>query len=83
MDKIKLYNITWGTYTSNDIRECLVTNNVWKRKIRMLGFKERITKIASKIFDPRKRERWKKIEDIVKIITKVKADGIIKNKVGL
>ena len=49
----------------------------------MLGFKERITKIASKIFDPRKRERWKKIEDIVKIITKVKADSIIKNKVGL
>lgn len=49
----------------------------------MLGFKERITKIVSKIFDPRKRERWKKIEDTVKIITKVKADGIIKNKVGL
>ena len=52
-------------------------------KIRMLGFQERITKIVSKIFDPRKRERWKKIEDTVKIITKVKADGIIKNKVGL
>ena len=52
-------------------------------KIRMLGFKERITKIVSKIFGPRKRERWKKIEDTVKIITKVKADGIIKNKVGL
>ena len=49
----------------------------------MLGFKERITKIVSKIFDPRKRERWKKIEDTVKIITKVKADDIIKNKVGL
>ena len=49
----------------------------------MLGFKERITKIVSKIFGPRKRERWKKIEDTVKIITKVKADGIIKNKVGL
>ena len=50
-------------------------------KIRMLGFKERITKIVSKKhnFDPRKKERQKSFEDAVIRITKIKADGNIKN----
>lgn len=43
MDKTKVYNITMFE----------------RGKIRMLGFKERITKIVSKKhnFDPRKKER--------------------------
>ena len=46
----------------------------------MLGFSERITKIVSKkyTFDPRKRGRWKKSEDTVKRITKIKADSKMK-----
>ena len=67
MDKTKLYNITSGTYTSNDISECLLT--IFERgKIRMVEFKERISKNAYNkyIFNPIKREKWKSFEDTVK-----------------
>ena len=79
MDKTKLYNIT-GTYTSNDISECLLP--IFERgKIRMVEFKERISKNASNkyIFDPIKREKWKSFEDTVKKTTKIKIDGKIKD----
>ena len=80
MDKTKLYNITSGTYTSNDISECLLT--IFERgKIRMVEFKEKISKNASNkyIFDPIKREKWKSFEDTVKRTTKIKIDGKIKD----
>ena len=80
MAKTKLYNITSGTYTSNDISECLLT--IFERgKIRMVEFKERISKDASNkyIFDPIKREKWKRFEDPVKRTTKIKIDGKIKD----
>ena len=60
MDKTKLYNITLGTYTSNDKSECLLT--IFERgKIRMVEFKEKISKNASNnyIFDPIKRKNVK------------------------
>ena len=80
IDKTKLYNITSGTYTSNDVSECLLT--IFERgKIRMMEFKERISKNASNkyIFDPIKREKWKSFEDTVKRTTKIKIDGKIKD----
>ena len=80
MGKTKLYNITSGTYTSNDISECLLT--IFERgKIRMVEFKERISKNASNkhIFDPIKRKKWKSFEDTVKRTTKIKIDGKIKD----
>ena len=67
MDKAKLYNITSGTYTSNDISECVLT--IFQTgKIRMVKFKERISKNASSkyIFDPIKRGKWMSFEDTVK-----------------
>ena len=67
MDKTKLYNITSGTYTSNDISECVLT--IFQTgKIRMVKFKERISKNASSkyIFDPIKRGKWMSFEDTVK-----------------
>ena len=60
MDQTKLYNITSGTYTSNDMSECLLT--IFEReKIRMVEFKERISKNASNkyIFDPIKKKNGK------------------------
>ena len=80
MDKTKLYNITSGTYTSNDISECLLT--IFERgKIRMVEFKERISENASNkhIFDLIKREKWKNFEDTVKRTTKIKIDGKTKD----
>ena len=82
MDKTKLYNITSGTYTSNDISECLLT--IFERgKIRMVEFKERISKNASNkyIFNPIKREKWKSFKDIVKRTTKINIDAKIKDVV--
>ena len=82
MDKRKLYNITSGTYTSNDMSECLLT--IFKRgKIRMVEFKERIGKNASNkyIFNPIKREKWKSFKDIVKRTTKINIDAKIKDVV--
>ena len=78
MDETKLYIITSGTYTSNDINECLLA--IFERgRVRMVEFKERITKTGSNkhIFDPIKREKWKSFEDTVKGITKIKIDGKI------
>ena len=80
MDKTKLYNITSGTYTSNDISECVLT--IFQTgKIRMVKFKERISKNASNkyIFDPTKREKWKSFQDTAKRTTKIKIDGKIKD----
>ena len=80
MDKTKLYNITSGTYTSNDISECLLT--IFERgKIRMVEFNESISKNASNnyIFDRIKREKWKTFEDTVKRTAKTKIDGKIKD----
>ena len=55
MDKIKLYNITWGTYTSYDISECLLT--IFERgKIRMVEFKERVEMHPISIFSDKKRK---------------------------
>ena len=47
----------------------------------MVEFKERISKNASNkyIFDPIKREKWKRLEDTVKRTTKIKIDGKIKD----
>ena len=70
MDQTKLYNITSRTYTSDDISEFLLT--IFEReKMRMVEFKERISKnVSSKyIFDPIKREKWKSFEDAVKRTT--------------
>ena len=70
MDQTKLYNITSRTYTSDDISEFLLT--IFEReKMRMVEFKERISKNASSkyIFDPIKREKWKSFEDAVKRTT--------------
>ena len=60
MDKTKLYNITSGTYTSNCKSECLLTI-LEREKIRMVEFKERISKNASNkyIFDPIKKKNGK------------------------
>ena len=80
MGKTKLCNITPGTYTSNDISECLLT--IFERgKILMVEFKERISKNASNkyIFDLIKREKWKNLEDTVKRTTMIKIDGKIKD----
>ena len=80
MDKTKLYNITSGTYTSNCKSECLLTI-LEREKIRMVEFKERISKNASNkyIFDPIKWEKWKSFEDTLKRTTKIKIDGKIKD----
>ena len=80
MNKTKLCNITSGTYTSNDISECLLTI-FEKGKIRMVEFKERISKNVSNkyIFDPIKREKWKSFQDTVKRTTKIKIDGKVKD----
>ena len=43
MEKTKLYNLSSGTYTSNDIKKCLLTISDRKKLIRV-QFKERITK---------------------------------------
>ena len=65
------------------------TNNIWKRKIRMVEFKERITQNASNksIFDPIKKEKWKSFEDTVKRITKIKTadkiQDIVEQKISL
>ena len=75
MDETKLYIITSGTYTSNDINECLLA--IFERgKVRMVEFEEKIFKTGSNkyIFDPIKREKWKSFEDTVKGITKIKID---------
>ena len=80
MNKKKLYNITSWTYASNDISECLLP--IFERgKIRMVEFKERISKNASSkyIFDPIKREKSKSFDDTVKKTTKIKIDGKIKD----
>ena len=80
MDQTKLYNITSGACTSDDISEFLLT--IFEReKIRMVEFKERISKIASNkyIFDPIKKEKWKGFEDAVKRTTEIKIDGKIKD----
>ena len=80
MDKTKLYNITSGTYTPNGINECLLT--IFERgKIRMVEFKERISKNPSNkyVFDPIKREKWKSFKDTEKRTTKIKIDGKIKD----
>ena len=80
MDKTKFCNIISATYTSNDISECLLI--IFERgKIRMVEFKERISKNASNkyIFDPIKREKWKSFKDTVKRTTKIKIDGKIKD----
>ena len=80
VDKIKPYGITSGTYTSNNISECLLSI-FEKGKIRMAEFKERIGKNASNkyIFDPIKREKWKSFQDTVKRTTKIKIDGKVKD----
>ena len=80
MNKTKLCNITSGTYISNDISECLLTI-FEKGKIRMVEFKERISKNTSNkyIFDPIKREKWKSFQDTVKRTTKIKIDGKVKD----
>ena len=80
MNKTKLYKITSVTYTSNDVSECLLTI-FEKGKIRMVEFKERISKNASNkyIFDPIKREKWKSFQDTVKRTTKIKIDGKVKD----
>ena len=80
MDKTKLYNITSGTYTSNDISECLLIISE-RAKIRMVEFKERISKNTSNkyIFDSITREKWESFEDAVKRTTKIKLDSKIKD----
>ena len=80
MNKTKLYKITSVTYTSNDISECLLTI-FEKGKIRMVEFKERISKNASNkhIFDPIKRKKWKNFQDTVERTTKIKIDGKVKD----
>ena len=80
MSKTKLYNITSGTYTSNEISKCLLTISE-RGKIRMVEFKEIISKNASNkhIFDPIKRKKWKSFEDTVKRTTKIKIDNKIKD----
>ena len=60
MDQTKLYTITSGACTSDDISEFLLT--IFEReKIRMVEFKERISKNASNkyIFDPIKKKNGK------------------------
>ena len=80
--KTKIYNITSGTYTSNDITECLLT--IFERgKMRMVEFKERISKTASSkhIFDQIKRKMQKFSRYSKKNNKDIKIGGKIKDLV--
>ena len=75
MEKAKLYNLSSGTYTSNDIKKCLLKISE-RKKLISVQFKERITKkdpisILSLCSIQKKGKKWKSFEDAVKRIEKI------------
>ena len=75
MDKIKLYNITSGTSTSNDISEYLLTIFEKGKMRRWNSRKELVKTHPISIFSIQSKEK----KDTVERTTKIKIDGKVKD----